>query len=141
MPDPIFAIGTTATIKEMPSGTPETLVNLRGITPYSAPLNFGNVTELADGEMISKPGRAVPGEITLSFTMTDETIATNQLTTLRTKKAGKKLYELTIDAPGAFDATTKPFVVKGYIKDVIDPAFDMVDEPMVYQMVFKVSAR
>jgi hypothetical protein len=139
MPDPIIAIGATATIKLEPSGTPEALIDLYSVTPYGEALGFGNVTELADTKIKRKPGRLDPGRFTMTFTFKDEAPATNQLTTLKTKRDSKALHTVTIDCPGAFDVTTKMFTRKGYIAVVTDPAVEVTDEPMRYQVEFQVS--
>ena len=108
MGEPVFSSGATATLKDEPSGSPVALNNIKTISGNDAVIAFGDVTTIDLLKLKKRPNRDDPGTITLTFLLTDDAIATNQMVTLRTKIDGvSSLIEKFIEFPKALNGALK----------------------------------
>lgn len=140
MPSPILPAGTTATIADLPSGSPTSLANLKTIGGNDATMAFADVTALADSELKRLPSRIDPGTVQFTFFLDDTATATNQLTTLRGKQTAKTKVRIAVDLPGAIDATTKIIQYDGYISTVGSPEVGSTDDALQYTVTLQVSS-
>lgn len=140
MPDIVFATGTTATIKDEPSGTATALDNLISIGGNESVIAFGDITALADGTLKKRPARIDPGTVQFTFFLDDTVTATNQLTTLKGKRDSKQKVTIAVDLPGSIDTTTKIISYTGYLSSVGNPEVAASDEALRYTVGLQVTA-
>lgn len=132
MPDPVFPAGTTATIKDEPSGSPTTLTKLRSIGGNESTIAFGDVTDLSDSTLKKRPSRIDPGSLVLTFVLDDTAAASNQVTTLMAKRDAKQQVTIVVNLPGSWDDATPLITYTGYLSSVGLPEITMGDEPLTY---------
>ena len=140
MPSPILSAGTTATIADLPSGSPTSLDNLKTIGGNDATMAFADVTALADSTLKRLPSRIDPGTVQFTFFLDDTATATNQLKTLRDKQSAKTKVRIAVDLPGAIDATTKIIQYDGYIATIGSPEVGATDDALQYTVTLQVSS-
>lgn len=141
MADPLFAQGTTATIKDEPSGTATTLLNLIDIGGRSRTKPTARVDGLSDTEEKFKViSKANLGELQLVFQFDDDAIATNQFKLLETRWTNNQLVTVSPNYPGAFDNTTKLVEYKGYITNIEEQGASRdATDPMRYTVTLKLT--
>lgn len=141
MADPLFPHGTTATIKDEPSGTATSLVNLIDIGARTRTKPMARVDGLGDTEEKFKPiSKSNLGEVQFVFQFDDETIATNQFKLLETRWTNSQLVTISPNYPGAFDNTTKLVEYKGYIMNIEEQGANRdATDPMRYTVTLKVT--
>lgn len=141
MADPLFAQGTTATIKDEPSGTATTLLNLIDIGGRSRTKPTARVDGLSDTEEKFKViSKANLGELQLVFQFDDDAIATNQFKLLETRWTNNQLVTVSPNFPGAFDNTTKLVEYKGYITNIEEQGASRdATDPMRYTVTLKLT--
>lgn len=121
MPDPVFPQGTTATIKDEPSGTATTLSDLVDVNGNTRSKPMARIDGLGDTEEKYKPiDKKALGTVAFVFHLTDDTIATNQRTTLETKWSSNQKVTIKVNYPGSFDNTTAICTYTGYIESIED---------------------
>jgi hypothetical protein len=140
MPDIVFPAGTTATIKDEPSGSPTALSNLRSIGGNESTIAFGDITALSDSTLKKRPARIDPGTLTLTFLLDDTAAGSNQVATLKTKRDSKQKVTLSVNLPGSWDDSTALISYTGYLSSVGYPEIAMGDEPLTYTVGLQVTA-
>lgn len=121
MADPLFPQGTTATIKDEPSGSPSSLTDLVDIGNNTKAKPMARVDGLSDTEEKFKPiNKKNLGTVNFVFNLTDETIATNQRVTLESKWTSGQKVTITPNYPGSFDNSTPLSSYTGYIESIED---------------------
>lgn len=136
--DNIFPAGTTATIKDEPSGSATALVGLKSIGGNESTIAFGDITGLGDTTLKKRPARIDPGTCTLTFFLDD---TSGQLATLKGKRDSKQKVTVTINLPGTFDDVT-PLLppITGYLSTVGNPEVAAGDEALTYTIGIQVTA-
>ena len=142
MPDPLFAQGTTATIKDESSGSPTSLTDLIDIGANTRAKTMARVDGIGDTEEKFKPVEKVnKGTVTFVFHQTDETLATNQRKTLETKWTNSQKVTITPNFPGAFDASTPLNSWTGYIESIEDNGAQRDGtDPLRYTVTLRVTS-
>jgi len=139
MGEPVFSSGATATLKDEPSGTPVTLNNIKTISGNDAVIAFGDVTTIDLLKLKKRPNRDDPGTITLTFLLTDDAIATNQMVTLRTKRTNRQKVTLTVNLPGSWDDGSSIISYTGYLSSFGQPEISVSDEALTYTVGLQVT--
>jgi hypothetical protein len=136
----VLPAGTSATIKDEPSGSPTALDNLKTIGGNDGTMAFADVTALADSTLKKLPSRLDPGTVQLTFYLDDTAPATNQINGLKTKRDAKTKVTIAVNLPGAFDDSTKIITYTGYIATVSNPEIGSTDDALQYSVTLQVSA-
>lgn len=141
MADPLFSQGTvikwkTWTGAAFSAGTD--LVDLRSITGNQRTMSFSDTTSLSDTRTRRRPGRIDFGTLTLTFTFTNEPVATNQFALLRTALEGKVRQKLEVNLADSFDDSTNIMSFEGYFSSISYPDVNIDDNVLTYQVSFQV---
>ena len=136
----ILPAGSSATIKEEPSGSATALSNLKMVGGNDGTMSFADITALADTTLKKFPSRLDPGTVQLTFFLDDTAPATNQITDLKSKRDAKTKVTIAVNLPGTFDDTTKIITYTGYIATVSNPEVGAADDALQYTVTLQVSA-
>lgn len=141
MADPLFSQGTavkwkTWTGSAFSAGTD--LVDLRSLTGNQRTMSFSDTTSLSDTRIRRRPARIDYGTLTLTFTFTDEAVATNQFALLRTALEGKVRQKLEVNLAGTFDDSTNIMAFEGFFSSISAPDVNIDDNVLTYTVTFQV---
>lgn len=141
MPKFLFPAGTTATLADLPAGTPTGISGLKALGENTKEMKLGNVQGLADVQVIEVPtGVIEPGEIEVTVFLDDTAPTTNFWTVIDTKTGSGQKVSLQVDLPGSFDATTKLIpAIQGYIKTRTTPAIEVGDDALSFKFNIRAS--
>lgn len=136
----LLPVGTTATLKDEPSGSPAALTNLRGVGGNEGTMSFADVTALADSTLKRLPARLDPGTVQITFYLDDTAVATNQLAALKAKRDAKQKVTVAVNLPGSFDDASTLISYTGYIATVSNPEIMAGDDALTYTITIQISA-
>lgn len=99
---------------------------------------MSDVTSLLDTAMRKRPARLDYGTLTLSFTMTDEAIATNQLHMFQEALEDRKRHKLVITLPPPASGTAISLTFECFIQGVSTPDLEISDNVMTFTVTLQV---
>lgn len=139
MPDPVFAVGTTASYVPVAGGTAVNMTGLTAIGGNTKSRTTADVTLLSDTTLKRRPVRTDPGTVQFTFQLQDTATATNEWTALNTLLGAGTLITVTVNMPGAFDATAL-LSWSGFISELTTPELASADNMVTYTATLTVTA-
>ena len=139
MADPIFAVGTTASYAPVAGGTSVNMTGLTSIGGNAKQRAVADVTLLSDTTMKRRPVRTDPGTVQFTFQLQDTVTATNEWTVLNTLLGAGTLITVTVNMPGAFDATAL-YSWSGFISELTTPELGANDTMVTYTVTLTVTS-
>lgn len=139
MPDPVFAVGTTAAYVPVAGGSSVTMTGLTAIGGNTKQRTVADVTLLSDTTMKRRPVRTDPGTVQFTFQLQDTATATNEWSALNTLLGAGTLITVTVNAPGSFDATPL-YTFSGFLSELTTPEFGANDTMMTYTATLTLTA-
>lgn len=139
MPDPVFAAGTTASYAPVSGGAPVTMTGLTSIGGNTKARTTAETTLLSDTTLKRRPVRTDPGTVQFTFQLNDTATATNEWSALNTLLGAGTLITVTVNMPGAFDATAL-YSWSGFLSDLTTPELSANDTMLTYTATLTVTA-
>ena len=139
MPDPVFAVGTTAAYVPVAGGSSVTMTGLTAIGGNTKQRAVADITLLSETTMKRRPVRTDHGTVQFTFQLQDTATATNEWTGLNTILVAGTLITVTVNMPGAFDATPL-YTFSGFISELTTPELGANDTTVTYTATLTLTA-